>query len=61
MWLFKHYLAVPIELVIKAHVVLPAETAKTQERCLTSYSAIVNSLLKRYATDDNIVAFDADI
>lgn len=61
MWLYKQYLHSPVESVIKARVVLPTKTVKVQEGCLTSYSAIDNNLLKRYATEDNIATVYYDI
>lgn len=59
-WLLKHYPNGPVRSVINAHVVLQTETARTQEGCLTFYSAIGNYLLKRHATDDNFAIVDAD-
>lgn len=59
--LFNHFLAGPVEAVIKARVALPNQAAKDQENCLTSYSTDVNVLLKGYATDYNIAVVDADI
>lgn len=44
----KQYRGGPIESIITARVPLPSETVKAQERCLTSYLAFVNHLLKRY-------------
>lgn len=49
-----------MEADIKAKVSLPIDTMKAQEGCLTSYSAVVSFLLKRYATVDNIGTVDGD-
>lgn len=43
MWLFKHYLNGTVTSIITARVALPTETARAQEWCSISYSAIVNS------------------
>lgn len=48
MWLFKHYISHPFEAVIKIGVALPTETAQSNEVCLTSFSKIVDHLLKRF-------------
>lgn len=61
MWLFEHYLNRPVESVINARFALPAETARAQNGCLTSYFAIINWLLKRYEIDKNITIVDTDI
>lgn len=46
---------------MKAQVELPTQTAKALEGWLTSYSAVVNLLLKCYAKNDNIAVIDGDI
>lgn len=61
MWLFKHYLAGPVEAVTKGRVALRTETAKSKERYLTLFSAIFSYLHKRFAKDDTITTFDTDI
>lgn len=61
MWPSKHYLSGLAESIINAHVTLPTESSKEEEWSLTSYFAILNYMLKRYATDDNIVTANADI
>lgn len=40
---------------------LRTETAKSKEGRLTSFYAIVNYLLKQFATEDNIATVEADI
>lgn len=61
MWPFKNYLSVPVESVIKNGVAIRTQTAGAQEAYFTSHFAIVNYLLRLYATDENIAAVDADI
>lgn len=51
----------PVEYAMKACVKLLSETVNVQRGCLTLYSAFVTYLLKRYTTDDNIEAVNADI
>lgn len=60
LWLFKYFLADPVELDIKARVVLPAQASKAQKRCLTTYSATDNFLLTWYLTVENIAVVDGD-
>lgn len=61
MCLFKHYSCVPVETVIRERFALLTETIHGQKQCFTSYSTIVNYLLKRYASDVNNEMFDANI
>lgn len=61
MWLFKNYLADPVEAVSKAQVAFRTQTAKSKEGCLASFSTIVKYPLKRSAMDDNITTVDANI
>lgn len=61
MWLLKQYLSGPVEAVSKARVGLPSETSKSKKGCLTSFSAIVNYVLKLFATEGNIAPVDEDI
>lgn len=60
-WLINHYLSGPGKSVIKALVASSTDTARVQEAYLTSCSAIINYLLKRYPTDDNITTADAAV
>lgn len=57
---FNHYLTSPLEAAIKAGVELSAKAAKSKEGGLESFSAMVNYLIKRFATDDDITTVDAD-
>lgn len=52
LWLFKHFSSSLDEAVIKIRVKISTQTANDQEGCLTSYSAVVNFSLERYATDE---------
>lgn len=61
MLLFKNYLASSVEAVMNAPVELPTKTAKSKEGCLASFLAIVNNLLKHFATDDDNASVDANI
>lgn len=61
MWLFKQYISGLVKSVIQGRVALPTETIRSQEGCLKSYSVIVNYLLQRDATEDNISVVDADV
>lgn len=61
MWLLTYYPRGPVESVIKARFTLPTETTKAQEGYLLSYLTIINYLLKRYPTDDNVATVDANI
>lgn len=60
LWLFKHYLAVLVEVVIKGRVALPTETSKSKEGSLASLSATVSYLLKRFATYVKVVIVEED-
>lgn len=59
--LFKYYLSGPIQSFIKARAALPTETIKVQERCLTSYSALVNYFPERFAIENSITALNVDM
>lgn len=61
LWLFKYFLSSPVKSVTKARVTLPTDTMKPQEGCLTNVLAVINFLIKRYATDNNIATVDGDI
>lgn len=61
MWPFKHCQSGAIEAVNKVYAALPIDTFKAREGCLSSYSAIVNYLLKPYAMDDDIAIVDVNI
>lgn len=61
MWLFRNYLAGALEAVIKAQVGRPTENTNSKEGCITSFSAIVNYLLRWFATDYYIAKINADI
>lgn len=58
LWLLQNFLTGPVEAVIKVRVAPSTKSAKAQGGCLKLYSAVVNVLLKRYATDDNITVVD---
>lgn len=61
MRLSKNHLTGDIEAVIKARIALPTEAAKSKKGCFTSFSAIVNYLVKRFPTNDNLATADTDI
>lgn len=61
LWLFKKIVTKPVENVIKARMTLPTESIGTQERRLRTYPAVINFLLKSYATDDKIAIADGAI
>lgn len=60
-WLFRYWLAGPIEETFKSRVAHPTKATKLKESCSTSFSAIVEYLLKRFVTDGHIAVFDANI
>lgn len=61
LFVFKQFLTGPVEEVIKALIAIPAKTARDEKRCLTSYSAIVDFLFERYATDDKIALVEGNM
>lgn len=61
LWIFKDFLIEPVESVMKVREALPTKTARAQHGCLTTYSAIVNFLLKSYASNDNRAIVDSDM
>lgn len=61
MCIFKTFLTGSAEVAVKSRISLPSSSTQRHEGALQSYSSIVNFLLKRYATDDNIAKLDSDI
>lgn len=59
MWRFKQYLINVVEAGVKDPRIMSSSTKFYHEGVLKSYSTIVQILLKRYATDGNIVKPDA--
>lgn len=55
------YLDGSVKAVFKARMAIPKETARSKKRYLTSFSAIVNDLLKWLTTDENNAIVDVNI
>lgn len=61
MWVFKQFLASPAEAALKSRICLPNSISSKYEGPLQSHSSIVQLLLERYATVDNIATPDNKI
>lgn len=61
MWLFRQFLTSPAEAAVKRQMTLLHSTNFLHEGPLKSYSAIVQFILKRHVTYENIARLDAEV
>lgn len=61
MRLFKQYLNGPAKAAVKSRVILPNSVNTGHKGVLRTYSEVVQFILKRYVTDDNIANLDNEV